>query len=203
MPSDLPADLRRVSHAEREAVAEQLRVAAGEGRLDMEELSDRLEAAFAARTYADLVPLTRDLPDHGDAPAPAVAPAQHHRIGGRPGSRWSFALMSGSSRKGRWVVPERYTAVAVMGGVDLDLRDALLEKRDVTIWCWAWMGGIDVKVPEDVAVDVSGLALMGAFDDVGGCSTPSPDAPVVRIKGFALMGGVDVRRRRRTQVRDS
>jgi hypothetical protein len=195
----VPAELRRVSHAEREAVADRLRVAAGEGRLDMEELSDRLEAAFAARTYADLVPLTHDLPDHqAGVPAPAATPATaHHRVGGRPGSRWSFALMSGSSRRGRWVVPETFTAVAVMGGVELDLRDALLEKRDVTIWCWAWMGGIDVKVPEDVAVDVSGMAFMGAFDEVSGSSTPSPDAPVVRIKGFALMGGVDVRRRRR------
>ncbi|MGZ4466074.1 MAG: DUF1707 SHOCT-like domain-containing protein, partial [Nocardioides sp.] len=47
----------RVSDAERHQVAEVLREAAGEGRLDLDELDARLEAAYAARTYADLVPL--------------------------------------------------------------------------------------------------------------------------------------------------
>lgn len=102
-------------------------------------------------------------------------------------------MMSGATRRGRWVVPRRYTATAVMGGVELDLCDAVLEDREVTIWAWACMGGIDIRVPADVEVDVSGLALMGAFEDSSKASAP-PGAPVVRVKGFALMGGVDVRR---------
>src|SRR3954454_18871675 len=54
----------RISDSERHQVAEILREAAGEGRLDMDELDERLEATYAARTYADLVPITLDLPTH-------------------------------------------------------------------------------------------------------------------------------------------
>ena len=61
----------RASDADRERVAETLREAAGDGRLTMDELDERLDAAYAAKTYAELVPITRDLPDTGSGPAPA------------------------------------------------------------------------------------------------------------------------------------
>ena len=62
---------QRVSDREREAVAERLRDAAAEGRLDAEELDERLTVAYRARTVSDLAPLTADLP-----PAPAPPPAR-------------------------------------------------------------------------------------------------------------------------------
>jgi hypothetical protein len=68
-----PAQLR-ISDDERHQVAEILRQAAGEGRLDLEELDQRLEQTYAARTYADLVPITLDLPAHPHA-RPVVRPA--------------------------------------------------------------------------------------------------------------------------------
>lgn len=52
----------RVSDAEREDAADRLRVAAGDGRLDLEELEQRLEQTYAARTYGELEPLIFDLP---------------------------------------------------------------------------------------------------------------------------------------------
>ena len=52
----------RASDAERDATAERLRTAAGDGRLSLDELADRLEAALGATTRADLEPLTSDLP---------------------------------------------------------------------------------------------------------------------------------------------
>ena len=58
----------RVSDAEREAVADRLRHAAAEGRLDTDELSDRVERAYRAQTSTDLEPLTADLPE----PRPAA-----------------------------------------------------------------------------------------------------------------------------------
>jgi hypothetical protein len=58
----------RVSDAEREAVAERLRHAAAEGRLDTDELSDRVERAYRAQTSTDLEPLTADLPEPKAAP---------------------------------------------------------------------------------------------------------------------------------------
>ncbi len=59
----------RAADADREHVAERLRKAAAEGRLETAELEERLEAVFSARTYGELEALTRDLPRDG-RPAP-------------------------------------------------------------------------------------------------------------------------------------
>src|SRR3954469_12875998 len=100
-----PARLR-ISDADRHQVAEILREAAGEGRLDLDELDQRLQATYAARTSADLVPLTMDLPSHPHARpvAPArPAPAPPRVVPG-PDRENHLALLSGLSRKGVWVV---------------------------------------------------------------------------------------------------
>jgi hypothetical protein len=184
--------LMRVSDSDREQAAEVLREAAGHGRITMDELDERLELAYAAKTYGDLAAVTRDLPQ--PAQAAATASAVSSRIGGTPRSKFSVAIMSGARRAGRWVVPRTYTSVAVMGGVELDLREAQFSEPVVTIHAYTVMGGIEITVPEDVDVDVSGLAFMGGFDH--NASGPGvPGAPQVRVLGFALMGGVDVRRK--------
>jgi len=190
-----PADhsLMRVSDSDREQAANVLREAAGHGRITMIELDERLELAYAAKTYADLAAVTRDLPGPAQAPG-AVQPAMAGRIGGTPRSTFSVAILSGARRTGRWVVPRTYVGVAVMGGIELDLREAQFAEPEVTIHAYALMGGIEITVPEDVDVDVSGFALMGGFDH--NASGPgAPGAPRVRIIGFALMGGVDVKRK--------
>ena len=89
-----PADqnLMRVSDADREQAAEVLREAAGQGRISMDELDERLELAYAAKTYADLAAVTRDLPKGGTAPSPASGVAS--RIGGTPHSKFSIAILS-------------------------------------------------------------------------------------------------------------
>ncbi len=194
----LPADRRhlRVSDADRDQVAEVIREAAGQGRLTLDELDQRLDLAYAAKTYADLETVTRDLPAVGAAvPAPgAMGRFPDARIGGTPGSKISIAVMSEARRSGTWVVPSVYVAVAVMGSVVLDLREARFSEREVTIQAYALMGGVNVIVPEDIEVDVSGIAFMGGFDHRA--SGPgAPGAPRVKIIGFAMMGGVDVRRK--------
>ncbi len=183
----------RVSDSDREQAADVLREAAGHGRISMDELDERLELAYAAKTYADLAAVTRDLPGPAQAPGP-VQPAMAGRIGGTPRSKFSVAILSGARRKGRWVVPRNYVGVAVMGGIELDLREAQFSEPEVTIHAYTLMGGIEITVPEDVDVDVSGIAFMGGFDH--NASGPGvPGAPRVRVIGFALMGGVDVRRK--------
>jgi len=197
-----PADhsLMRVSDSDRERAADVLREAAGHGRITMDELDERLELTYAAKTYADLAAVTRDLPGSAQAPS-AVQSAMAGRIGGTPRSKFSVAIMSGARRMGRWVVPRNYVGVAVMGGIELDLREAQFSEPEVTIHAYTLMGGIEITVPEDVDVDVSGVAFMGGFDH--NASGPGvPGAPRVRIIGFALMGGVDVRRKPRTAVKN-
>jgi hypothetical protein len=190
-----PADhsLMRVSDGDRERAAGVLREAAGHGRITMDELDERLELAYAAKTYADLAAVTRDLPGPAQAPS-AVQPAVAGRIGGAPRSKFSVAIMSGARRRGRWVVPRTYVGVAVMGGIELDLREAQFSEPEVTIHAYTVMGGIEITVPEDIDVDVSGIAFMGGFDH--NASGPgAPGAPRLRVLGFALMGGVDVKRK--------
>ena len=64
-----------------------LRDAAGEGRLTLAELDERLDAVYAAKTYADLEPLTRDLPAPGTAAPPAqVSGADWRPVEGAPNS---------------------------------------------------------------------------------------------------------------------
>jgi uncharacterized protein DUF1707 len=188
----------RVSDADRDQVAEVLREATGQGRITFDELEERLSRVYAAKTYADLDEVTHDLPAPG-VRAPAVAagssgafPAE--RLGGNPGSTTAIAVMSGAERKGPWVVPPTFVAFAMMGGVDLDLREARFSQHEVTIQAYTFLGGISITVDEDVEVDVSGIGFMGAFEH--GASGPGvPGAPRVRINGFAFMGGVDIKRK--------
>src|ERR1700742_2901867 len=190
----------RASDADRERVAEVLREAAGDGRLTMDELDERLDAVYAAKTYAELEPITHDLPDAGAAHAPAPSPAAPRdpaRFGGEPTSSGAFAILGGFSRKGDWVVPKEFTAFCFMGGGEIDMRDARFSEREVTIHIVAIMGGCEVIVPEDATVRVTGVGIMGAFDhsDAGSGAT---GIPVVTINGVAIMGGVDVKRKKST-----
>ncbi|MCX5378176.1 DUF1707 domain-containing protein [Streptomyces sp. NBC_00091] len=196
----------RASDADRERVVDRLRDAVAEGRLDMEEFEERLEAAYKSRTYAELEPLTRDLPADPSALPPAAVSAASvpsssstsstswpARIGGTGTSATAVAVMSGFQRKGRWTVPARFNAVAFWGGGELDLREADFAEREVVITCVAVMGGIEITVPPGVEVDVRGVGVMGAFDQSGDQVRPEPGAPRVIVNGLAFWGGVAVK----------
>ncbi|MEU1531440.1 DUF1707 SHOCT-like domain-containing protein [Streptomyces fagopyri] len=192
----------RASDADRERVAEQLRDALAEGRLDMEEFEERLEAAFKARTYRDLAPLTRDLPGSAAATPvnmvkePAASGSWAARIvGGEGSSGWGVAILSGFERKGRWTVPRRFSSFAFMGGGEIDLREANFADREVVINCVAVMGGVNVVVPPGVEVVVRGIGIMGGFDHREEGRPGDPGAPRVIVTGFAFWGGVGVERK--------
>ncbi len=203
-PNSNPAMELRASDTDRERVADQLREAAGHGRLTIDELEERLELTYASKTYAELEPLTRDLPASGTAmplqvPVPGNATGTGlARVGGTPGrKRWSIAIMSGANRRGRWVVPRRYNAFAFWGGVVLDLRDASFAERETVIRANAVMGGVEIIAPEDMDVHVEGFGLMGGYDDSTSSqlAPPPAGAPVVRVTGIAFWAGVNVQRK--------
>jgi hypothetical protein len=184
----------RVSDADRHRVAEFLRQSAGEGRLDIEELEQRLEATYAAKTYGELVPLTADLPA-GQTSQPLVTPAQSGAIATRYDS--SIAVMSTTNRTGMWEIGPTHSAYAVMGGVKLDLRQALFTSRETVISAYGVWGGIDIYVNAQTRVVVDGVAIMGTFDQTRDRIEPDigPESQVVRVSGLALMAGVSVHRR--------
>jgi Domain of unknown function (DUF1707)/Cell wall-active antibiotics response 4TMS YvqF len=189
----------RASDADRERVAETLRQAAGDGRLTMDELDERLDAVYAAKTYAELVPITQDLPDHSGAasvPAPSRPTAGDVRqYGGEPASHTAVAILGGFSRKGDWVVPKTFNAFMLLGGGEIDLRDARFAEREVSIHVVAILGGCEITVPEDATVNVNGVGIMGAFEHSAQGAGVSAGGPVINISGVAFMGGVDVTRK--------
>jgi hypothetical protein len=180
----------RISNEDRERVAQILHTAMADGRLEVTELEERLDAVYAAKTFADLEPITRDLPVPGTSPAARPAPVS--RIGGVPGPAQSIAVMSGVDRTGEWVVPPHHNVVAVMGGVNLDLTHARFTAEHTTIQVFAFWGGVEIRVPDDIYVQVDGFGFMGAFEDKT-MGTGAPGRPVVRITGFAMMAGVEVK----------
>ena len=194
--------MTRASDAEREAVVARLRDAAGEGRLTVEELDERIDAAYAARTLDELEPLTADLPAAAPGASPAaVGEGMPVGMGGAAAPSLVLGILGGGDRRGRWRVPERMTVVNVLGGADLDLREATLAAPEVEIRVFSVLGGSDVIVPEGVHVELGGFAVLGGNDLKLTGPAPPPGAPVVRVRAWSLLGGTDVKtqtsRRRR------
>jgi Domain of unknown function (DUF1707) len=91
----------------------------GEGRLTVEELEDRLRAAYAAPTVRELELLVSDVT------VPATARARSGGLSvreGPGGDRWVVSIMSGHERKGRWRIAEQCTVLNVMGGSGSEAR---------------------------------------------------------------------------------
>lgn len=170
--------------------------------LSLGELERRLDRAREARTPAELESLLADL-----APAPVLAPEERplqpvRAEAGRPPQagedprtgHLAFAVMAGTVRRGRWKPPSSVAAVAIMGGVELDFRDAILLEGVTEINCFAFWGGVEITVPPHVNVESRGFAIMGGFEQTANLDVdPAPGAPTLRVNGLALMGGVEIK----------
>ncbi|MFI0979689.1 DUF1707 domain-containing protein [Streptomyces sp. NPDC021093] len=171
----------RASDADREAVVEQLREAAAEGRLDLDELDERLGLALGAKTVAELEPLTEDLvaePMFGPAAgAPLVLKGGIH----------------GVSRTGKWQVPARIVASGGMGGVRLDFTRAEVRVREIEVEAYGEMAGVTLVVPEGWAVNTDAVdpGIGGMRNRTTGDRLPG--TPLVRLVGAGGMAGVVVR----------
>lgn len=210
---------QRVSDAEREQLVQLLNKAMVEGRITLAEFDERSAAAYDARFRSEFLPLTSDLlpvplGQHDPVPQPPrdLHPSQTAypssqsssdalaRVDGVSGPGNSFALMGGVERNGLWHVAQSHSAMAIMGGVELDLREARLEAHVTDITASAFWGGVEIIVPTDVRVEVNGTGIMGSYGNSshGSARTAPPppsDAPLIRVSGLALMGGVEVIRR--------
>lgn len=174
--------------SDRIQVAQLLSDAAAQGRLEMSDYEDRLKRAYAAQTFDELDRLRSDLPGIATT-TPTTGP-------GRPApSTLLLAIMSGFERRGRWNVPKRLTSLTLFGGGVIDLRYADFTSADVEIHSYSVCGGQTILLPPELNVDVKGVAVMGAFDDLGDAG--SPGAPRITIRGFSLWGSVGIKRKNR------
>ncbi len=176
----------RASDQEREEVVERLNAACAEGRLTLEELGARIEAAYGAKARGELVPLLSDLP----APAAARTPAATQTKA--PG-HWIVSVMGETKRKGHWRLPPRSNVVTVMGETVLDLRQAVIEAGEIEMTMFLLMGEQKVIVPEGVEVEVSGAVVMGSRRVEVKPVQPRPGVPRLRIKVRGMMGELKVR----------
>jgi hypothetical protein len=189
LPAEQPRPELRASDADRERVADVLRDALVEGRLQLTEFESRLEEAHAARTHGELEQVVHDLPVAQGAVVP-----RSERIGGTPTSRTAVGILGAFDRKGVWTIARRFTSVAVMGGGRVDLREARFEAPETVIRAFAVMGGLNIVLPPDVELEVRGIGVMGGFDH-SHSGTGQPNAPRVVVTGFAFWGGVSVERK--------
>ncbi len=193
----------RASDAERDAIVGRLNQAVGEGRLTMDEFSERLELAYVARTRGDLEPLLCDLPAGAGSAVPATASGTAVGSGGGQGkdTRWNISPIGGIRHRGRWRVPRHTVAIGILGGVDVDLAEAELASPEVMITKVSIIGGVSVRVPPGMRVDVSCFSIVGGRD-VNVDGPLAPNAPVLHIRSFSIIGGVKVRESRRKRKRD-
>ena len=104
-----------------------------------------------------------------------------------------FAIMGGINRKGSWQIPERVSAIMIMGGCDLDLRKAVIAAPEVHITIVAIMGGGSVIVPPGVRVEVDGFSFMGGKDVKVDDESFVRNSPTIHIHGYMFMGGLDIK----------
>jgi hypothetical protein len=196
-PANDPHSTMRASDADRDRVAEALREAYAEGRLDVEEHNERIDLAYKAKTLGELSPLLSDLPQrHLTAPTAPLRSVPAMPADYAPGSKIT-AVFAEQKRSGRWMVPSQTVAAAIFGSVTIDLREAVLTQREVVIVANAVFGSIEIKVPHGVVVRDEGTAVFGSrggSDRYAAGDVPiTPDSPVVVLRGMALFGEVSVR----------
>jgi hypothetical protein len=194
----------RVSHEDRDQVAESLRVAAGDGRLTAEELDERLERALTARTYDDLAVLVADLPAAGTALAPLPAPLAAILPGGT-GQAPAKELIkihttSGSSaRVGRWMVPARMDLKVTSGHIKIDFTEAVVTQRVLHIDAEVRSGHILLITKPGIAVELDDVSVRSGHVKVRAPWGDSvPTVLQVIVAGTCGSGHILARPRRRS-----
>jgi hypothetical protein len=177
-PASSPLELR-ASDRDREAALELLSVAAGDGRLTLEEYSGRAELALNARLQRELAELTADL----ERTVPDASPVEPAEI---------TAILGNESRKGQWHVPAHMTVRSVLGDCHLELQEAVLTSHHTTIDASATLGSITIFAPDGVDVRLSGRATLGSKSSQIH-SAPAANAPVIEVRAKVLLGSVTVR----------
>jgi len=186
-PRQLPA---RPIEQVRERVVEALSEHFARDHLSLDELETRMARVYAATTPAEVDALVADLPALALG-APVIVTPDAYAPTPKLKERL-VAIMSGIVRRGLWKIPRRLRVVAIMGGVELDLRQAELPPGVTEITAFVLMGGLEIRVAPGVRLETDGVAIMGGFEDrVHDPGIAPADAPVVRVTGIAIMGGVE------------
>jgi Domain of unknown function (DUF1707) len=185
-PRDLAA--QRAGDADRDAVAAMLRVAAGEGRIDLSELEERLGLVNAAKTYGELDLLVADLPQ----PPPSLT------LSGADTEPDTLVLSTTTAdirQDGHWVVPKLITAESTTGWITIDFTRAYCRHREVTVEVVTKTGWMELILPPGWAARVGPLKTYTGHISNKALDTPDPGAPTVIVTGDPVFGYIKIRQR--------
>jgi hypothetical protein len=105
------------------------------------------------------------------------------------------SFLSSNEREGRWQLPRRFRALAVMGNVELDLRTAEIGYGLSVIEAVAVMGNIEITISPEITVESDGDSLLGSFvlkyEGRANPATANRDK-VVRVTGTAYLSAVTI-----------
>ena len=183
----------RASYEDRDKVAEQLRVAAGDGRLSADELDQRLEAALTARTYGELAALTADLPGVAKV-EPAVPVARPQRAVAR------IDIGSASlKREGQWDVPQQLEVRVGSGKVVLDFTQVTVPHSHIEIDADVRSGSLLIVTRPGMEVDATDVSIRhGEVKVRSPWGTQVPTTLAIRVTGQVSSGNITARPPRRT-----
>jgi hypothetical protein len=176
----------RVSDIERETTLRILGDHAAVGRLSLDELKERCDQALTVQTRGELTALISDLPKDTE-PATSAAPTKAHRP-----ARRTVAIMGSASRRGPFRAVGSFSAIAVMAGDDIDLREAAIEGDELTIKVFVVIGVVNIYVPDTAQVELGGVSILGANREKGTHRRRNATMPVIRIRGFNVLGATTV-----------
>ncbi|MFD8555038.1 DUF1707 domain-containing protein [Streptomyces fradiae] len=203
-PTAPAAPAMRASDADRDRVADILREALAEGRLDAEEHGERIDAVYRAKTLGELEPLVRDLPAAATAPAAPradVAYGTYDPAGAAGEEEKLVAVFSSTSLRGRRRIGPRTAAFALFGNIEIDLTETTFTQRLTTINATSIFGNVEVTVPENVSLRGTGGGVFSNFE-VDTQEADDPEAPVVVVNGYSVFGNVEARPRRGKRIAD-
>ena len=172
----------RVSDAEREQAVASLRDHLLSGRLTLEEFSVRVERAYGAVVQSDLDRVRSGLP------ATDGLPATRPR---RRATRLTGAVLAHVVKRGRLNLRRWTVAGGALCDIDLDLRNAEIHGQRTALTVLVGLGNVDVYVPENVNVTVTGLSVGGHRREWGE-DIERPRSPEISVRVISIFGTVDV-----------
>lgn len=167
--------------------------------MDVDEFEGLLDSVNRCSTTSELRELLSKLPpleslksatDLMSAPGgpPVVVDADRVRPRG-----FLLSVLSGTTRAGRWIPARKSFALGVLGGISLDFREAVLGAGVTDVNMLAVLGGVEIIVPPEMAVEVDGMAVLGGFEyQTNAPPRTDPNPPILRVRGLAVLAGVNV-----------
>lgn len=195
--AQLPSDEIRVGDLERNRATEALRDATGVGKLQIDELDERLAAALGAKTRGDLRAVLADIMMPGDLSALLEPDAWRPSVA-LPGYSTDdplelIARMEDVKRAGEWEVPPYIDARAEASNVRLDCRHARAGASVIQFLVSGALGDIVVVVPPGWAADASRVSSSMGSVKVSVPSRPEPGCPLLLFDGKLGAGDLKVR----------